>query len=197
MRTPSDDQGKDTNYSTKKRLHHEPVDQIGELLVVARGRRALLALGDAALALGRVVGVGMNADELAQNARLSEWVTRDLNDEPELPFADGSFDAVLNVVSVDYLTRPLEVFREARRVLRPGGRAIMAFSNRCFASKAIAKWLSSDDAGRAAAEGAAEPRSPVGSRAANLAAAAAAAAAAARTAPRVLVCRATATDRWW
>ena len=37
-----------------------------------------------------------------------------------------------------------------RRVLRPGGRAIMSFSNRCFASKAIAKWLSSDDAGRVA-----------------------------------------------
>ena len=33
-------------------------------------------------------------------------------------------------------------------MLRPGGRAIMSFSNRCFASKAIAKWLASDDVGR-------------------------------------------------
>ena len=61
-----------------------------------------------ALELGRVVGVGMNADELAQNRRLTEFITRDLNAEPELPFADGSFDAVLNVVSVDYLTQARE-----------------------------------------------------------------------------------------
>ena len=44
--------GKDTNYSTKKRLHHEPVDQSGELLVVARGRRDS---GNAAVHRVRVV----------------------------------------------------------------------------------------------------------------------------------------------
>ena len=70
-----------------------------------------------ALELGRVVGVGMNADELAQNRRLTEFITRDLNAEPELPFADGSFDAVLNVVSVDYLTqaRHTHTHRERER----------------------------------------------------------------------------------
>ena len=31
---------------------------------------------------------------------------------------------------VDYLNKPLEVFKEIRRVLRPGGKAIMSMSNR-------------------------------------------------------------------
>ena len=55
---------------------------------------------------GKVVGLGMNARELEANPRLSEWVQGDLNASPNLPFDDASFDACLNVVSVDYLTRP-------------------------------------------------------------------------------------------
>ena len=50
--------------------------------------------------------------------------------------AVGRRRQVCNVVSVDYLTRPREIFRETHRVLRPGGRAIMSFSNRCFQTKA-------------------------------------------------------------
>jgi len=38
---------------------------------------------------------------------------QDLNVDPKLPFPDESFDVVTCVVSVDYLTRPLEVFKEA------------------------------------------------------------------------------------
>lgn len=97
------------------------------------------------LRLGRVAGVGMNAKELAANARLTESVVRDLNADPKLPFPDKSFDAVTLVVSVDYLTRPVEILREARRVLRPGGAIILSQSNRLFMTKAIAMWLSMGD----------------------------------------------------
>jgi len=75
---------------------------------------------------------------------------RDLNVEPVLPFGDGSFDAVTCCVSIDYLTRPLEVFAEAARVLRPGGAFVCTFSNRCFPTKAIRGWLSTDDEGHCA-----------------------------------------------
>jgi len=44
--------------------------------------------------------------------------------------------------------RPIEVFREAQRVLVPGGVFVATFSNRCFHTKAIAGWLANDDAGR-------------------------------------------------
>ena len=69
----------------------------------------------------RVAGLGMNAEELAENPQLTEWVVHDLNADPVLPYGDGEFDVVTIAVSVQYLTRPLEVFREIGRVLRPGG----------------------------------------------------------------------------
>jgi SAM-dependent methyltransferase len=91
---------------------------------------------------------GMNAAELARNTMADEWIVQDLNVGPTLPFEDGSFAAVTCCVSVDYLSRPLDVFTEAARVLRPGGVFVCTFSNRCFPTKAIRGWLSTDDAGR-------------------------------------------------
>ncbi|KAJ1459064.1 hypothetical protein M885DRAFT_408765, partial [Pelagophyceae sp. CCMP2097] len=92
----------------------------------------------------RVALHGLNAAELRRNAAATEaFVVRDLNKDPRLDYADGAFDAVTNVSSVAYLTRPLEVFRETHRVLRSGGVATFAFSNRCHDSKAVAVWLRS------------------------------------------------------
>ena len=51
------------------------------------------------------------------------------------------------LVEHSYLNKPLEIFDEMYRVLRPGGKAIMSFSNRCFPSKAIQVWTQTDDAG--------------------------------------------------
>ena len=102
----------------------------------------------AEVAYGLVAGLGMNAEELVRNPRLTERVVRDLNATPVLPWADGSFDAVLNAVSVQYLTRPLEVFAEVRRVLRPGGIHLVAVSHRMFPTKAIAGWHVTEPADR-------------------------------------------------
>lgn len=102
---------------------------------------------------GRLVVTGMNETELAANEMADEWSVRDLNTHPTLPFPDASFDAVTCAVSVDYLTRPLEVFGEVARVLRPGGPFVCTFSNRCFPTKAIRGWLSTDDHGRCAIVG--------------------------------------------
>jgi len=98
---------------------------------------------------GFVVGIGMNEEELLRNEQLYMHYCQDLNENPSLSqFGDNTFDIVTNVVSVDYLTRPKEIFEEIYRVLRPGGIALMSFSNRCFATKAIAMWLQADDIGR-------------------------------------------------
>ncbi|KAL2937190.1 Malonyl-[acyl-carrier protein] O-methyltransferase [Bienertia sinuspersici] len=67
---------------------------------------------------------------------LSEYIVQDLN------------------VSVDYLTKPLEVFKEMHRILKPGGLAIMSFSNRCFWTKAISIWTSTGDTDHALIVGA-------------------------------------------
>ena len=91
------------------------------------------------------VGLGMNAEEMTDNPQLTRFVVHDLNREARLPFASGDFDAAVCAVSVQYLTQPLEVFREVRRVLRPGAPFVVAFSNRCFPTKAVAVWLGTSD----------------------------------------------------
>lgn len=94
---------------------------------------------------GKRVALGMNEEELARNEQVDEYVVKDLNAEPVLPFEDNSFDIVTNVVSIDYLTQPLAICKEVARVLKPGGQAMFALSNRCFPSKAVDIWLRTND----------------------------------------------------
>ena len=101
------------------------------------------------VSFGRVAGLGMNAVELEANNRLTEHVVHDLTANPVLPYEDASFDACLIAVSVQYLARPIEVFTESARVLRPGGLCAVSFSNRLFPTKAIAVWRAMDDMGHA------------------------------------------------
>src|SRR5262249_22296623 len=63
----------------------------------------------------KLVGHGMNAEELAANKRLADWFVQDLNRDPKLPFPDATFDGVVVCVSVQYLVRPIEVFSEVGR----------------------------------------------------------------------------------
>lgn len=89
--------------------------------------------------------LGMNRRELEANRQARRVVVQDLNRDPLLPFPDRAFDAVVCCVSVDYLTAPVEVFRQVGRVLRPGGPFVCTFSNRLFPTKAIRGWLEADD----------------------------------------------------
>jgi SAM-dependent methyltransferase len=94
---------------------------------------------------GRLTVLGMNAAELAANPQATATVVHDLNGDPRLPFADASFDGAVCCVSVDYLVRPVSVFREVARTLRPNAPFALTFSNRCFPTKAIRGWLLSSD----------------------------------------------------
>ena len=94
--------------------------------------------------------LGMNAQELAANSMATAAVVHDLNAAPRLPFDDASFDHATCCVSVDYLTRPVEVFRDVGRVLRPSGLFVITFSNRLFPTKAIRGWLMNDSDGHCA-----------------------------------------------
>ena len=103
------------------------------------------------LSLQRVAGLGMNAKELDAkeldaNAFLTERTVQNLNVHSTLPYQDNSFDVVFCQLSIEYLTKPLEVCREIQRVLRPdGGTVHILFSNRLFLSKAVALWTGADD----------------------------------------------------
>ena len=92
-----------------------------------------------------LVVLGMNADELAANPAATERLVHDLNAEPRVPLPDADVDAAVCCVSIDYLTRPIEVLADVGRVLRPGGALAITYSNRCFPTKAVRGWLATDD----------------------------------------------------
>jgi SAM-dependent methyltransferase len=96
----------------------------------------------------QLVVLGLNQVELMMNPAATERIVHDLNADPRIPLPHGDVDAVVCCVSLDYLTRPVEVLAEAARVLRPGGPLAVTYSNRCFPTKAVRGWLSLDDAGR-------------------------------------------------
>jgi SAM-dependent methyltransferase len=85
----------------------------------------------------------MNEAELKRNASLNTGYTvHDLNRDPTLSqHSANTFDAVICSASIDYLIHPLQVFEEIGRILKPTGQFITSFSNRCFPSKVIGRWL--------------------------------------------------------
>ncbi len=97
----------------------------------------------------RLCGLGMNEEELRANDQLTEYLVRDINADPLLPFGDDAFDGAVVTVSVQYMTKPLETFREVCRVLKPGAPFIVTYSNRMFPTKAVRIWRALDDRERA------------------------------------------------
>jgi SAM-dependent methyltransferase len=95
----------------------------------------------------RVIGLGMNEVELRRNERLDSYIVQNLNTNPGLPFGEAEFDGVGICVSIDYLTKPVELLREVGRVLKVDAPLVVTFSNRCFPSKAVAVWHQLDDPG--------------------------------------------------
>lgn len=124
------------------RLYAELLPSGGRLLDLMSSWRTHLPPGFAAR---EVVGLGLNAEEMADNPQLAAHVVHDLNRNPRLPFADEEFDGAMCAVSVQYMTHPVQVFTEVARVLQRGAPFIVSFSNRCFPTKAVAVWLNSSD----------------------------------------------------
>ena len=92
----------------------------------------------------KVCGLGLNAEELRRNDRLDEFVVHDVNEVPHLPFAAETYDAAVMAVSVQYLTKPVGLFAEVGRTLKPDGAFIVSYSHRLFPTKAVYIWQSLD-----------------------------------------------------
>ena len=126
-------------------LYGELLPQGGAILDLMSSYRSHLPEG----AWSRVVGLGMNAVEMRENPQLTEHTVHDLNAEPRLPYPDATFDGCVVTVSVQYMTRPVETFRDVGRVLKDGAPFILTYSNRMFPTKAVRIWLALDDRQRA------------------------------------------------
>lgn len=147
-----DDEDPDTVFYEKPRLVGHLDSQASAHLaalyggLVAPGARVLDLMSSyqshlpPGLNPARVVGLGLNQAEMEANPQVGRALVHDLNQEPCLPFADESFEAVICTASVEYLSQPREVFSEAARVLTPGGVLAVAFANRFFPPKAVHLW---------------------------------------------------------
>ncbi|MDP8234749.1 MAG: class I SAM-dependent methyltransferase [Candidatus Erginobacter occultus] len=80
------------------------------------------------LKTGRLAGVEI-VDELTRKAEESqvEVFRSDLNDL--IPCPDGSFDVVTALEVIEHLHRPDTFLKELRRVLKPGGYAVLSTEN--------------------------------------------------------------------
>lgn len=71
------------------------------------------------------VGVGWYGDEMKANPDLDDYIVQDVSVDPFLPLADNYFDFVVVPAMFQLCQRPLEMFKEINRVLKPGGVAIV------------------------------------------------------------------------
>ena len=98
---------------------------------------------------GEVYGLGMISEEMSDNPQLDQWIVKDINKDPHLPYEENLFDAVMVVVSVQYMTNPIQIFKEVNRVLKINGKFHVVYSNRMFPTKATKIWKVFDDIERA------------------------------------------------
>src|SRR6266404_5894341 len=95
------------------RLYAEVLPAGGALLDLMSSWRSHLPAGAAA---GEVVGLGLNAEEMAENPQLTKSVVHDVNREPRLPFGDEAFDGAMCAVSIQYVIHPVRLLRGRRRL---------------------------------------------------------------------------------
>ncbi|OAL26869.1 hypothetical protein AYO20_09902 [Fonsecaea nubica] len=91
-----------------------------------------------------VLGTGMNRAELSKNPVLTHWTVQDLNEDPQVHLpgpTEGKLDASTCVVSIDYLTKPVDVLGSIRQQTQRGGTVHLVISNRCFPTKVVGRWL--------------------------------------------------------
>ena len=132
-------------YGSTRRADPELADTLARLLALpAAGHGLDLACGtgnysaEMAARGGIWTGLDESAAMLAQAQQKAAPVAWVRGDAAALPFADGSFDAVLCTLAIHHFAALDAPFAQARRVMRPGGRFVIFTA---FAEQMRAYWL--------------------------------------------------------
>jgi SAM-dependent methyltransferase len=89
----------------------------------------------------RVVCSGLNPLELDANPICTQKYQINVNHSNALDiFNDCEFDAVLIHAAIEYATQPDHLMLQIARILKPGGRIIISFSNRSVTAKVVQIW---------------------------------------------------------
>lgn len=108
-----------------------------------RGLKILdLGSGNGGLAIAfskagaEVSGVDIEKELVDVSRRQADFHDEKINfhlyDGATLPFGNGYFDAIVSVSVLEHVTDPVNFFKEAWRVLKPGGFFYLAFPNRLW-----------------------------------------------------------------
>lgn len=76
---------------------------------------------------GRVIGIDVSAEMVnrAEARSECEWLSYQVGDATNLPFADASFDVVVSTQVAEYVPDTDAFCHEVARVLKPGGRGLV------------------------------------------------------------------------
>lgn len=109
------------------------IERLLDAAAVDRGKRVLdVGTGPGYVAAAcavrgaDVVGIDVAAEMVALARKLRPEIEFRQGDAERLPFADGSFDAVLANFVILHVGRPEQVAAELSRVLKPGGRLALS-----------------------------------------------------------------------
>ena len=83
-------------------------------------------LGAEVVGITNVTRQAEEARQIVERKRLSDRVTIECQDYTDTRFPDGAFDVVWSLESLCHAPRKEKFYREAMRVLRPGGRLVVA-----------------------------------------------------------------------
>lgn len=117
----------DAWYSSEegKRIGESELRAIEELLPKGKGLEVGIGSGFFASRLGVEFGIDL-AEDCLKKAR-SKSVKVVLGAGEKLPFRKNSLDFVLYSVTLCFLADPRKALKEAKRVLKPGGRVVTCF----------------------------------------------------------------------
>ena len=119
------------------KLHSQLLPKHSKVLdVMSNGNSHL----DVKYETGLLVGIGSNEKKLSENKRLDTYQVQDLNEISTLPFETNSFNDAICTMSIEYLTDPLVVMKEIARVVNPGGKCIITFSDNWIPDQATHLW---------------------------------------------------------
>ena len=96
----------------------------------------------------KVIGHGMNLQELQNNKVLNTYWVQNFNIKQEIPIQGDAIDYCLIVAGWQYLQYPENLSKEIYRILRKGGKLIISFSNRAFWNKTPSIWRDSSEENR-------------------------------------------------
>jgi SAM-dependent methyltransferase len=111
----------------------------GKVLDVACGGGYLLMEAERAGLEAYGIDIAQAAIDRARTFAPSATLVR--GDAESLPYDDGYFDAVTCLGSLEHFLDPAKALEEMRRVLAPGGRAVIVVPNQWFAYDVARGWI--------------------------------------------------------